>query len=343
MKLRTLCAALVSLSLMGCTFNTAEYTDLGMEAVEKGEYEEALGFFDQAEEKGEEKELISRGRGIAKMGLSEYSDAVKDLQDALNESRGHVSETEYDTAFYLATALYKDGKPEEAVETYTAILNFLPSNADAYFLRGKAELAVNRHDEAIKDFDEALRYKSSDPELYISIYECMEAAGYADEARGYLKTAMELKNINEYQKGVLYYWLGDYDNAKGCLEAANDSKGDPNVILYLGRTYEALGDKSYAASLYSSYLKNTPDDAYICNQLGLCELDNAEYGEALAAFQQGLTIEDNDIMQSLRYNEIVSYEYLGDFKQAAVKMEAYLKEYPSDEAAKREYIFLKTR
>ena len=45
----------------------------------------------------------------------------------------------------------------------------------------------------------------------------------------------------------------------------------------------------------------------------------------------------------LEFNQIVAYEYTGDFKQAAVLMEAYLKKYPDDEKALREYEFLKTR
>lgn len=314
-----------------------------MQCIEESDYEGALEYFNRAEENGEDEELLLRGRGIAKMGLSDYSGAVDDLREALNASGGHVSDAEFDTALYLATALFKDGKCDEAIDTYTAILNFEEDNSDAYFLRGKAELSEDMYDEASRDFEAALSYKPNDPTLYINIYECMEAQGYAGEAKGYLKTAMELRNINEYQKGVLYYWLGDYDNAKGCLESANDTKGDPNVILYLGRTYEALGDKSYAASLYSSYLKDYPEDANICNQLGLCELDNGEYKEALEAFEQGIAIPNNEIMQSLKYNEIVAYEYLSDFKRSTVLMEAYLKEYPNDEAAKREYVFLKSR
>ncbi len=343
MRKKFLTIMLAGLVLAGCTFNSTQSIDLGMQCIENSDYEGALTYFQQAEESGENTELMLRGRGIAKMGLSDYEGAVEDLRQALNASGGRVSYLEYDTAFYLATALFKSGKPAEAIETYTAILDFEEDNSDAYFLRGKAELSQGMYDEASRDFELAIDYKSSDPTLYINIYECMEAAGYADEAKGYLKTAMELKNINEYQKGVLYYWLGDYDNAKGCLESANNSKGDPNVILYLGRTYEALGDKSYAASLYSSYLKEFPEDANICNQLGLCQLDNGEYDEALSAFQQGLAVPNNEIMQSLKYNEIVAYEYLSNFKQASLLMEAYLKEYPSDEAAKREYIFLKTR
>ena len=343
MKIKLLVIMLAGVLLAGCTFKSTESIDLGMQSIENSDYEGALSYFEQAQENGEDTELMLRGRGIAKMGLSDYEGAVEDLREALNASGGKVSYAEYDTAFYLATALFKSGKPEEAIETYNAILDFEENDPDAYFLRGKAELSLGRYDEASKDFEMAISYAPSDPTLYINIYECMEAEGYADEAKGYLKTAMELKNINEYQKGVLYYWLGDYNNAKGCLESANNAKGDPNVILYLGRTYEALGDKSYAASLYSSYLKDFPEDANICNQLGLCQLDNGEYQEALSAFQQGIAVPNNEMMQSLKYNEIVAYEYLSNFKQASLLMEAYLKEYPTDEAAKREYIFLKTR
>lgn len=49
------------------------------------------------------------------------------------------------------------------------------------------------------------------------------------------------------------------------------------------------------------------------------------------------------MMQVLKMNEIVAYERLKDYKKASVLMESYLKTYPDDEEAKREYIFLKTR
>ena len=43
------------------------------------------------------------------------------------------------------------------------------------------------------------------------------------------------------------------------------------------------------------------------------------------------------------YNEIVANEYMGDFKRAASLMEEYLRKYPDDTDASREYIFLSTR
>ena len=56
-----------------------------------------------------------------------------------------------------------------------------------------------------------------------------------------------------------------------------------------------------------------------------------------------MKIEDNGMMQILKMNEIIAYERLCDYKKAAVLMESYLKTYPDDEEAKREYIFLQTR
>ena len=56
-----------------------------------------------------------------------------------------------------------------------------------------------------------------------------------------------------------------------------------------------------------------------------------------------LESEGNELMQVLKFNEIVAYEYLGDFKQATVLMQKYISTYPDDAKAQREYEFLQTR
>ena len=47
--------------------------------------------------------------------------------------------------------------------------------------------------------------------------------------------------------------------------------------------------------------------------------------------------------QSLLFNEIAAYEYLGDFAQAKVLINKYLTMYPDDAQAQREAGFLATR
>ena len=64
---------------------------------------------------------------------------------------------------------------------------------------------------------------------------------------------------------------------------------------------------------------------------------------ALKYFQMGLKNKDAVNKQELMKNEIAAYEYSGDFESAKKTMQAYIKEYKSDEEAVREYTFLKTR
>lgn len=113
--------------------------------------------------------------------------------------------------------------------------------------------------------------------------------------------------------------------------------------LYLGKAYAATGDYNYASSVYSNYLSKQGPDAEIYNQLGLCELAKKDYQKALEAFQAGKQIEGNSLMQTLSFNEIVAYEYLQDYQKAAVLLNAYLQNYPDDQAAIREQQFLSTR
>ena len=111
----------------------------------------------------------------------------------------------------------------------------------------------------------------------------------------------------------------------------------------MGKTYEALGDLNYAASLYTEYLTQHPEETELYVQLGLVKMDLEDYTGALDAFESGIESGDVEYLQSLRFNEIVAYEYLLDFKKAAVLMKEYLEKYPNDESAQREYEFLKTR
>ena len=73
------------------------------------------------------------------------------------------------------------------------------------------------------------------------------------------------------------------------------------------------------------------------------QVKGGDYEAALAAFQAGMNVEGNTVTQSLKFNEIVAYEYLGQYDKAKLAMEQYLALYPDDEKAQREAVFLKTR
>ena len=337
--------AFVGVLLVGCSADEQlSYTAQGMAAVESLEYEEALSCFNNAQDAGEDEQLIYRGMGLAYMGLTNYEDAVTYLEAALHTGSSRVEDVDFDINYYLATAYFKIGRAQDAINAYNAILNLRPREKNAYYLRGLVKLSINDFDGAQADFGEAVALDSRDYDQMIRIYMALDEYGYKDAGMVYLQNALteNEKSISDYDMGRICYYMGDYENARNYLTRLKPAT-DYGAALYLGRTYEALGDYNYAANIYEEYAANDQSKAEIYNQLGLCEMKMNNYESALEAFQAAMNIEDNGMMQTLKFNEIVAYEYMEEYKTAAALMSSYLRSYPDDAAAQREYEFLQTR
>lgn len=334
---------LAAVMLTGCG-SKGENITLGMQAAKGLDYQGAIAYFEEAQIQGENPRLIARGNGIACMGMAEYEQAAAFFEEALSYSNGLVENLDYDLNYYLAAAYTKNGRLKEAEDTYSAILALRQEEADAFFLRGNIRLGLKDYENAIQDFENVMAMDSGNYDRLIQIYEVLATYGYKDAGLLYLQKAMQEgeSRMNDYDKGRIYYYMGEYQAASLALEKARE-KGGAGVCLYLGKSYEATGEYNYAASVYNAYLSKDSTNAQMYNQLGLCEMARGDYEKALAAFQAGMNVENNSVMQTLTFNEIVAYEYLGDYKKAAVLMESYLRTYPDDENAQREYEFLRTR
>ncbi len=344
MKKKLLAGILIAVNIFMCTAcsQTDEHVMQGMQYVEEAQYANAVLSFEKAKEKGEDLAKIYRGLGIAYMGLAEYDKAIEAFLQALGSSNGILDSMDYDINYYLAAAYYKNGQLKEAESTYDSIIDLESRNAIAYELRGKIRLEMGRYEEAMADFDTAIELEDKDYDMLLEIYKVLENEGYGEAGRGYLEKALEegKRSMTETQKGMMYYFMGEYEQARQILEKEKNS--GKQAVTYLGMTYEKLGDYNYACSLYNNYLLSNAD-ATLYNQLGLCKMQMEDYEAALTAFQEGMKVENCPCMQSLKFNEIVAYEYLGEFEKAKVLMESYLLTYPDDEEAKREQEFLKTR
>lgn len=331
------------LLLCGCKDDTTSYTQAGMDAIESLNYAEAEADFVQAMENGEDERLILRGVGMVQMANLQYEAAIESFTQAIQLSNGVPEDLDYDLNYYLASAYYKNGQLDETVGIYDAIINLRSDEYMAYYLRGVVTLELGQFDSAQADFKKAMELRNGDYDLVIDIYQAMAAQGYKEAGRDMLSSVISTNSsISEYDMGRFEYYLGNYDDARSYLEQAQ--KGDPaQITLYLGRTYEALGDYNYAISLYNTYLDKDHDEPEIYNQMGLCQMKMERYSEALASFQAAMNMEDSSIMQTLKINEITAYEYMEEYQTAANLMREYLKIYPDDAKAQREYEFLKTR
>lgn len=329
---------------VGCSGDNKSNYQLAVDALNNQNYSEALTLFEAAQNEDTNKQLVYRGLGMANLGLAQYDQSIECFDNALHQSNGLIKSIDYDINFYLAAAQYKKGDYQSAYNTYEAICTLDKSNSDARYLMGKTSLDMGDIEKAKENFEEAIRLKPSDPYLYINIYKELVNYGYENEAKSYINLA--LKNVSKpssYELGIFNYYLGDYTQARNYFEESKDVKKNADSLIYLGKTYEALGDTGYAASLYEAYLTNDPSSSEMYNELGNLKFAEKDYEGALATYEAGLKSSDKTYMQSLMFNRIVAYEYLGDYKTAATLMKEYLSTYPNDEQAKREDVFLRTR
>ncbi len=337
-----ICCGVTVLVMTGC--GSRENITLGMQQIRDLNYQVALECFAQAEAAGESDKLIARGRGIACMGLMQYEEAEKYFLQALGCSKGIIEDVDYDINLYLAAVYTKQAKYVQAKEVYDSILALRPKDENVLFLRGNACLKLDEYELAKQDMNQVVTMAPKDFERIIKIHEAFVNVGYRDAGQEYLITALQNyeKEMSNFDRGRMYFYMEDYQKAYLALEEAKD-EGKVEAYLYLGMAYEATGDYNYASSVYNSYLTKMQPDAKIYNQLGLCEMKKGEYQKALEAFQAGIQMDGKELMQSLLFNEIAAYEYLGDFSQAKILMTQYLAMYPDDEQAVRENSFLSSR
>lgn len=336
---------LLTLCLAGCGgIKLEEYTQAGMNEIQNYNYEAAMESFDKAEELDEDPMLIARGRGIASYYLMDYESSVQYYIQSLSYGDSKVDPIDFDTNFYLADAYEKLDNHQMAIDTYTAILNLREKDVTAYYKRGIEYLKTGNHDLAMEDFNRALELEPGNYDLRIEIAGRLSENNYADEGNLLLQNLLteREKKLSSYDKGRIYYYMSDFENARVYLEAVRDDD-DQNTVLFLGRTYEKLGDYNYAASVYDSFLKRHPDSALIYNQMGISKIQSGDYEGALNAFMSAKNIENNGMEQIINYNLIIAYEYNGDFDKAKSLMASYLSKYTEDEVAAKENEFLATR
>jgi len=343
--------AILGLALTGCSLpfgnsDDESYLNQGMTAIKEGRYSEASQLFDSAVSEDEDERQALRGKGMAAMAEGDYTAAQNHLKEALACSNGIIKDIDIDIAYYLAVAEYKSGDVQGAIDTYDSIINIKPGEDNAYYMRGKAYLGQGEKEKALSDYEQAVTLAPQDYDHYVRICSDLREAGYENEGDEYLRRAMESGNkLSDYQLGVFNYYLGNYTDARNYLETARDSKKqDENLIMYLGRTYEELGDIGYAISLYENYIAGGGADAaqaYL--RIGLAKMNQKDYSGAVEAFDSGISSGGGSAMQSLQYNKVIAYEMQYDFATAKSLMAEYVQKYPGDEKAARENIFLSTR
>ena len=333
--------------------NADYYIHLGMAYVEQKSYDEALGYFNQAEgcaENDDQKALLNRGRGIACLYQGDYQTAIKWFGDALNIS-SQSNDIRIDTLYYKAEAEQKSGDYQAAVQSYGQIID-LKDDEGTRMLRGMAYMQLQDYASAEKDLYAAIKQSRKSYTVYRTLYSALEAQGKDDEAKQVLNDALQLSGSSSedyYNRGMIYVDLQDYTNAADMLNKSYD-KGYKAALLGLGEVSYTQQDYDTALTYYGKYFDEvdiSSVDASLAakayNQYAAVLLAKGEYEKAAQACESGLTYNDRESDAALSFNLIVSYEHLEQWEDAYNTAKTYVSKYPEDTKGQKEYQFLESR
>ena len=325
----------------GCMHEDTGAYDRAVRALEAEDYDTALDEFGKAASEDDRKAEGYRGQGLVYLERGDYSYAVRLFDMSLEAMKHENAEFSEDVLFYKARALEKMPDHAGAKEVYEQLADG-SRGQEANALLGSLCLKDGEEQEAEEAFSQAC---GEDPgyDVYLIIYEAYEEANREGDGAEYLEKALELQPESpaDYMKqGQIYAYLEDYQSARESLGTAID-RGNTDAVPLMGYICLMENDTSSARAVYEKVLEEGGRQALAYNGLAMTALADGQYEEALSYIREGLKCNDEEMNESLLFNQIVIYEKALDFDMAREKTEEFLKEYPANTEMKDEYRFLK--
>lgn len=322
----------------------------GMAHLELGDYTSAQSCFDSALRLDENDETAYRGKGIAYLEAGAYEDAVTAFNQALNCASGKATSLEYDILFYRGEAQSKAGDYDGAEDTYTVLLETRGTDAETCYLRGTARAAKaaagnGDFQEAIADFDQAVKLAPADYNMYLNIYYCLTEWEANEQAITYLQKALTVSDTSSAShkaRGTIHFLLGDYSAALSEFRYEED-KADTEMLICIGLCYQAQGDYDTSYEYFTKALESGGENAEIYYQMGMCMFSMEEYASAVNYFESALQMSDSTYRKEMMYDIGVCYERLYQYTQARAAFQSYADAYGTTAELQKELDFLATR
>jgi tetratricopeptide (TPR) repeat protein len=201
-------------------------------------------------------------QGIAFLNEKDYYAALVSFDQAIN------LDPNMDKAFQgRGTANYWLNKKQEAVKDYTEAIRINPQNADAYFSRG-----ATLHDDEIKDYGAAWKDYTKAIELNNNY-----AAAYRN-------------------RGLIYYKYEKYDD-EAIRDYTKAIELDPNyVYAYVGRGNVYYKQEKYDQAIrdYNKAIELDPNDADAYVGRGLAHDYSQKYYAAIDDYTKAIELDPND-------------------------------------------------
>ena len=211
-----------------------------------------------------------------------------------------VTRNNYTALDNFGNALFDQGRIDEAICQFQEALRLKPDDANAHYNLGAALGAKGQFDEAIIQFQTAIRLKPGDAWDYYDLGVALANKGQTDEAIRQFQTALRLKPDDAKARFNLANALakkGQTDEAISQYSEALRLKPDYAIAHYnLGNVLDNKGRTDEAVREFQEAVRLKPDDADTHNALGAAFDEKGRVDEAIRQFQEAIRLKPDDAM-----------------------------------------------
>ncbi len=230
----------------------------------------------------------------AYLDKGQYDKAEQTVRLSLRQHPSAFSLILKKAEIYLARADYL-----LALEVLNPLTRLDPNNYEVFLLRGFALTHLERKDEAIEDYDKAMRL------------------GTGMEGDIAFQAATELEMRGYYRQALVYM-----------EKAFEHNPFDIQAMFELAFLLQQTGQEKKAIGIYEKYLKEEPFDEGAWNNLGEVRMSTGAYEKALEAFEFQLAI--HPASPDGLFNKARVLMSLERYPEAIVGFRVYLEKVPDD-------------
>jgi tetratricopeptide (TPR) repeat protein len=196
--------------------------------------------------------------------------------------------------YEVGSALLQQGRVQEAIDQYEQALRIMPDYGEPHNNLGIALLRLGRIDEGIEHFEQALQINPDYAEAHYNLGVALAQTGKTDEAIAHYERALRIKpDYAEAHNGLGAALLrtGNVQMAMAHYEAALGINPDYAEAHYnLGIALAQAGRLPEAMQQWEQVLRLKPDDVPAHYNLGNALQRQGRLPEAIEQFQQALKL-----------------------------------------------------
>ena len=286
---------------------TEDFLSEGMEAVFKGNSNDAIAKLSRAIELDPKSELAYFTRGNAYSGAGDYDKALDDFAKVI-EMDPQLA------AVYVnrGDTYHLKGDFDKAIEDETHAIELDPQNVQAYVIRGTIYSDKGDYDHAISDFSQAIHPVTEEA-----------ANGVPSDANNHLANGTSVAIISlttdrpYYCRGVAYLQLGNQEKARA--DFTKQIELEPNFApAFSARGLSFYGQLDYdnAISDFDKAIQLNPRDVSSHLSRGAAFMDKHEYDKAVINAAEVIQLEPGS--PDGYHNRAMARLGKGDFEEAII-------------------------